>query len=56
MAGLISKNCPVLQVSISQLQEDLTLKTSKCSELHSHFCSEREFLQLEKQSALDKIS
>ena len=50
------ENCPVLQVSISQLQKDLTLKTSECSELHSHLCSKREFFQLQKQSALDKIS
>ena len=34
------ENCPVLQVSISQLQEDLTLKT-ECSELNSPLCSER---------------
>ena len=52
----ICENCPVLQVSISQLQEDFTLKTSECSELHSHLCSEREFFQLKKKSALDKIS
>ena len=52
----ICENCPALQVSISQLQEDLALKTSECSELHSHLRSEREFFQLEKQSTLDKIS
>ena len=50
------ENCPVLQVSVSQLQEELTLETSECSELHSHSCSEKEFFQLEKQSKLDKIS
>ena len=54
--NFISEKCPVLQVSISQLQEDLTLKTLECSELHSHLCLERAFFQLEKQSALDKIS
>ena len=54
--NVICENCPVLQVSISQLQEDLTLKTSECSELHSYLRSERDFFQLEKQSALDKIS
>ena len=54
--NLICENCPVLQDSISQLQEDLIVKTSQCSELHSHLCSESELFQLEKQSALDKIS
>ena len=54
--NFICENCPALQVSVSQLQEDLTLKTSECSELHSHLCSEREFFQLEKQSALEKFS
>ena len=39
--NFICENCPVLQVFISQLQEDLTLKTSECSELHSHLYSER---------------
>ena len=38
--NFICENCPVLQVSISLLQEDITLKTSECSELHSHLCSE----------------
>ena len=52
----ICENCPDLPVSISQLQKDLSLKTSECSELHSHLRSEREFFQLEKQSALEKIS
>ena len=46
----------MLQISISQLQEDLTLKIPECSELHSNLCSERQFFQLEKQSALDKLS
>ena len=49
-------NCPVLQVSISQLQKDPILKTSESSALYSHLCSERELFQLEKQSAVDKIS
>ena len=52
----ICENCPVLQVSISELQKDLTLKTSECSKLHSDLCLEREFFQLEKQSTLDRIS
>ena len=43
------ENCPVLQVSISQLQNDLTLKTSECSELNSHLFSEREFLYAKKE-------
>ena len=54
--NFICENCPVLEASISQLQEDLTLKVSECLELHSHLCPESEFFQLEKQSALDKIS
>ena len=52
-------NCedsPVLQVSVSELQKVLTLKTSECSKLHSDLCLEREFFQLEKHSALDRIS
>ena len=55
--NFICESCPVLQVSISQLQEDLTLKTSEWSELLSHLCSKREFFELEKQSAkfLNKI-
>ena len=40
------ENCPVLQVSISQLQRYPTLKTSECSELHSYLCSEREFFSV----------
>ena len=32
------------------------LKTSECSELHAHLGSERNFLQLDQQSALVKIS
>ena len=47
---------PVLQVSVSELQKDLTLKTSECSKLHSDLCLERESFQLEKHSALDRIS
>ena len=47
---------PVLQVSVSELQKDLTLKTSECSKLHSDLCLEREFFQLEKHSALERIS
>ena len=48
-----SENCPVLQVFISQLQEELTLKTSECSELHSHLCQKK--IHLEKQSAPDRV-
>ena len=40
------ENCPVLQVSISQLQKYPTLKTSECSELHSYLYSEREFFSV----------
>ena len=39
----ICENCPVLQVSISELQKDLTLKTSECSKLHSDLFRKRIF-------------
>ena len=45
-ANFNCENCPVLQVSISQLQKYPTLKTSECSELHSYLCSEREFFSV----------
>ena len=50
------ENCPVFKVSISQLQEDLNLKLSGYSELHSYLCSERQIFQLEKHNALYKLS
>ena len=51
------ENCPVLQLCISQLKEELTLKKIQMLIIAFTFMFTKTiFFQLEKQSALDKIS
>ena len=51
------ENCPVLQLCISQLKEELTLKKIQMLIIAFTFMFTKTiFFQLQKQSALDKIS